>query len=71
MQFGVKSKSSPQPYAYHAILPLKLLLLKQQDPDRFALMDRLMDHNQNRRKEDSSTKLRRQAMKSFQENIEK
>jgi hypothetical protein len=47
LNFG-SSGSSSQPYAYHAILPLKLILLKQADPDRFALMDRLMDHNQYR-----------------------
>jgi hypothetical protein len=32
LQFGSKSKSTPQPYAYHVILPLKLILLKQQNP---------------------------------------
>jgi hypothetical protein len=39
-----------QSYAYHSILPLKLILLKHSDPDRFALMDRLMDHKQHREK---------------------
>ena len=47
MQFD-GSHTSPHSYAYHAILPIKLWLLKANDPDRFALMDRLMDHNDKR-----------------------
>ena len=40
--------STVHSYAYHAILPLKLILLKQLNPDQFGLMDRLMDHNDHR-----------------------
>ena len=34
--------------AYHCILPLRLLLLSRQDPDRFSLSDHLMDHEEER-----------------------
>ena len=40
-----------EPFAYHAVLPLRLALLKTLDPDRYALMDRLMDHREARMKE--------------------
>ena len=34
--------------AYHCILPLRLLLLARQDPDRASLADHLMDHEEER-----------------------
>lgn len=34
--------------AYHCILPLRLLLLSRQDPERFSLSDHLMDHEEDR-----------------------
>ena len=37
--------------AYLGILPLKLLLLKDADPNNFSLMDKLMDHNTHREKD--------------------
>ena len=34
--------------AYHCILPLRLLLLARQDPERFSFADHLMDHEEER-----------------------
>ena len=34
--------------AYHCILPLRLMLLARQDPDRFSFADHLMDHEEER-----------------------
>ena len=34
--------------AYHCILPLRLMLLARDDPERFSFADHLMDHEEER-----------------------
>ena len=36
---------------YHAIVPLRLMLMAEEEPKMFALISRLMDHKENRMKE--------------------